>query len=100
MTRRTREDVGRLTPERAEALNRLAARPDSEIDTTDIPEITEIPPQRDSRQGLEALPGQGYHPDRRAARLLFGTCRPQRGFCQHPGERFPGQGNRVVEAVK
>ena len=44
MTRRTREEIGRLTPERAEELNRLAGRPDSEIDTTDIPEITEIPP--------------------------------------------------------
>ena len=43
MTRRTREEIGALTPERAEALNRLAASPDSEIDTTDIPEITEIP---------------------------------------------------------
>ena len=55
MTRRTREEIGRLTPEQTEELNRLAARPDGEIDTTDIPEITEIPAQRDSRQGLEAL---------------------------------------------
>ena len=43
MTRRTREEIGRLTPERAEELNRLAAKPDSEIDTTDIPEIAEVP---------------------------------------------------------
>ena len=43
MTRRTREEIGRLTPERMEELNRPAARPDSEIDTTDIPEITGIP---------------------------------------------------------
>ena len=46
MTRRTREEIGKLTPERAEELNRLAARPDSEIDTTDIAEVREIPPTR------------------------------------------------------
>ena len=44
MTRRTREEIGGLTPERTEELNGLAAQPDSEIDTTDIPEITTIPP--------------------------------------------------------
>ena len=44
MTRRTREEIGKLRPERAEELNRLAARPDSEIDTTDIPPITRLPP--------------------------------------------------------
>ena len=43
MTRRAREEIGKLTPARTEELNWLAARPDSEIDTTDIPEIAEIP---------------------------------------------------------
>ena len=44
MTRRTRKEIGRLSPQRTEELNRLAVRPDSEIDTTEIPKITEIPP--------------------------------------------------------
>ena len=43
MTRRTREEIGPLTPERKEELNRLAARRDSEIDTSDIPPVTNMP---------------------------------------------------------
>jgi predicted HicB family RNase H-like nuclease len=44
MVRKTLEELPKLTPEQIEELNRLAARPDSEIDFSDIPEITEIPP--------------------------------------------------------
>ena len=44
MKRRTREEIGRLTSEQVEELNRLAAKPDSEIDFSDVPEIAEIPP--------------------------------------------------------
>lgn len=44
MTRRTRKEIGRLTSQRTEELNRLAVRPDSEIDTSDVPRIAEIPP--------------------------------------------------------
>lgn len=43
MTRKTREEIGELTPKQIEELNRLAAKPDSEIDFSDIPEITKIP---------------------------------------------------------
>ncbi|MBV9505436.1 MAG: hypothetical protein JO323_10590 [Acidobacteriia bacterium] len=43
MTRKTREEIGELSPEQIEYYNRLAARPDSEIDFSDIPEITKIP---------------------------------------------------------
>jgi hypothetical protein len=42
MTRKTREEIGELTPEEIEQLDRLAALPDSEIDTSDIPEITDF----------------------------------------------------------
>jgi hypothetical protein len=43
MTRKTREEIGelRLRPEQIERLDRLAALPDSQIDTSDIPEITD-----------------------------------------------------------
>lgn len=44
MTRRTREEICGLTPERIQELNRLAAKPDSETDTSDIAPITEIAP--------------------------------------------------------
>jgi hypothetical protein len=43
MTSKTREELGDLTPEQIAELNRLAEMPDSGIDTSDIPEITEIP---------------------------------------------------------
>jgi hypothetical protein len=43
MTRKTLDELGKLTPEQVEELNRLAAKPDCEIDFSDIPEITEIP---------------------------------------------------------
>jgi len=43
MTRKTHNEIGDLTPEQIEQLNQLAARPDTEIDFSDIPEITEIP---------------------------------------------------------
>ena len=44
MTSKTREELGDLTPQQIERLNRLAEMPDSEIDTSDIPGIEELPP--------------------------------------------------------
>jgi hypothetical protein len=44
MTRRTREEIGELASRRIEELNRLAERPDAEIDTSDIPVTSAIPP--------------------------------------------------------
>ena len=44
----------RLTAEKKKALQRLAARPDREIDFSDIPEIREIPP--------DAVIGKFYRP--------------------------------------
>ena len=44
----------RLTVEKREKLERLAARPDREIDLSDIPEIREIPP--------DAVIGKFYRP--------------------------------------
>lgn len=40
LVRRTLDDV-RITPARMRELRRLAQRPDSEIDLSDIPELTE-----------------------------------------------------------
>ncbi|MGA2143537.1 MAG: BrnA antitoxin family protein [Bryobacteraceae bacterium] len=44
----------KLTPEKRKQLQRLAARPDSEIDFSDIPEIRQIPP--------DAVIGKFYRP--------------------------------------
>jgi len=44
MTSKTREELGELTPEQVAELNRLAEMPDSDIDTSDIPEVKELPP--------------------------------------------------------
>ncbi len=44
----------RLTAEKKKALQRLAARPEREIDFSDIPEIREIPP--------DAVIGKFYRP--------------------------------------
>ena len=44
MTRRTREQIGELSPDRIRELNRLAERPDREIDTSEIPEASGVPP--------------------------------------------------------
>jgi hypothetical protein len=41
MTRKTREEMGELSPEQIERLDRLTVLPDSQIDTADIPEITD-----------------------------------------------------------
>jgi hypothetical protein len=43
MTRKTHNEIGDLTPEQIKQLNQLAAKPDTEIDFSDIPELTEIP---------------------------------------------------------
>jgi hypothetical protein len=40
MTRKTREEIGELTEEEIQQLDRLAALADEAIDTSDIPEIT------------------------------------------------------------
>jgi uncharacterized protein (DUF4415 family) len=46
--------MSRLPSEKRERLKRLANRPDEEIDTSDIPEIAEIPP--------DAVIGRFYRP--------------------------------------
>ncbi|HEY7392389.1 MAG TPA: hypothetical protein VH640_27970 [Bryobacteraceae bacterium] len=51
MTRKTRDEIGELTPQQIEELNELSARPDSEIDFSDIPEIAAIP--RDAIRGKD-----------------------------------------------
>jgi hypothetical protein len=49
---------GPLTPEQIQKLNELAARPDCEIDFSDIPEITEIPPDAIRRNYRVYLSGK------------------------------------------
>lgn len=51
----TRETLPPITPERLEELKALAARPDSEIDLSDIPEWTE-------EQFKNAVRGRFYRP--------------------------------------
>lgn len=46
----------KLTAEQRKELQKLAARPDSEIDLSDIPEIQEIPP--------DAVIGRFYRPNK------------------------------------
>ncbi len=41
MIRKTREEIGDLTPEEIEQLDRLAALPNEAIDTSEIPEIAD-----------------------------------------------------------
>ena len=58
MVRKTLEELPKLTPEQIDELNRLAARPDSEIDLSDIPEITEISPDAIRRNYRVYLSGR------------------------------------------
>ena len=53
-TRRERKLYAQLSPEKRKALRKLAARPDREIDLTDIPEIREI--------SSDAVIGKFYRP--------------------------------------
>ena len=57
----------KLTAERRKELQKLAARPDREIDLSDIPEIREIP--------SDAVIGRFYRPEV--------TSRLSPGFCSH-----------------
>ena len=51
-----RSDMPKLSAEKREELQKLAARPDREINLTDIPEIREIP--------SDAVIGKFYRPKR------------------------------------
>jgi uncharacterized protein (DUF4415 family) len=55
MVRYTLDSLPRLTDAQKQELKALAARPDSEIDTTDIPEMTEA-------QWRNAVRGRFYKP--------------------------------------
>lgn len=55
MVRHRLEDLPPITDEELEQLKALAARPDSEIDTSDIPELTE-------EQWKHAVRGRFYRP--------------------------------------
>ena len=58
MIRKTLAERGPLTPEQIQRLTELAARPDSEIDLSDIPEIREIPPDAIRRNYRVYLSGR------------------------------------------
>ena len=55
ISRRTLETLPKLTPARRRALEKLAAQPDSLIDTSDIPELTD-------EQMAGAVRGRFYRP--------------------------------------
>ena len=58
MVRYRWEDLPPITDEQLEEMKKLAARPDSEIDTSDIPELTE-------EQWKNAVRGKFYRPVKR-----------------------------------
>jgi hypothetical protein len=69
--------MAKLSAEKRKELQKLAARPDREIDLSDIPEIREIPP--------DAVIGRFYRPEvtSRLSPGLEVTSRLSPGFCSH-----------------